>query len=112
MQHVLGGYRSKAKENSPFTSFSFRQDIVSGYSDGGSIIEIDISGLRKAIQSGEVTDVAILNPKQIERLINNSTVEGAYFKNKALEWAKRDEEYLIKGEIPKEFIKIRKGGEK
>ncbi len=112
VQHVLGGYRSKAKENSPFTSFSFRQDIVSGYSDGGSIIEIDISGLRKAIQSGEVTDVAILNPKQIERLINNSTVEGAYFKNKALEWAKRDEEYLIKGEIPKEFIKIRKGGEK
>ena len=112
VQHILGGFRKNAKNNSPFTSFSFKEDVANKYSYNNDIIEVDISGLRKAIQSGEVTDVAILSPKRIKELISNSNTETDFWKNRALKWSKRDEEYLIKGEIPKEFIKIRREEEK
>lgn len=69
---------------------------------------MDISGLRKAIQSGEVNDVVILSPKQIERLIKNDKIQSDFWKKRALSWTKRDSEYLIRGEIPSRFIKIKK----
>lgn len=105
-EHILGGYRKGAKGNSPYTSFTFNSDIVTGYGD--NLIEIDISGLRKAIQSGDVTDVAILSPKQIERLIKNDKIQSDFWKKRALNCTKRDSEYLIRGEIPSQFIKINK----
>ena len=105
-EHILGGYRKGAKGNSPYTSFTFNSDIVAGYGD--NLIEIDISGLRKAIQSGDVTDVAILSPKQIERLIKNDKIQSDFWKKRALNWTKRDSEYLIRGKIPSQFIKINK----
>ncbi|MBI6871350.1 hypothetical protein [Clostridium aciditolerans] len=104
-EHILGGYRKGAKGNSPYTSFTFNKGIVEGY--GNNLIELDISGLRKAIQSGEVTDVAILSPKQIERLIKNDKLQSDFWKKRALNWTKRDSEYLIRGEVPSEFIKIK-----
>lgn len=67
---------------------------------------MDISGLRKAIQSGEVTDVAILSPKQIKKLIINDSIQTEYWKKRALSWTQRDSEYLIRGIIPKEYITI------
>ena len=105
-EHILGGYRKGAKGNSPYTSFTFNRDIIAGYGD--NVIEIDISGLRKAIQSGEINDVAILSPKQIERLIKNDKIQSDFWKKRALSWTKRDSEYLIRGEIPSRFIKIKK----
>lgn len=75
-EHILGGYRKGAKGNSPYTSFTFNDDIIQGY--GNSHIEVDISGLRKAIQSEEVTDVAILSPKQIKKLIINNSMQSEY----------------------------------
>lgn len=103
-EHILGGFRKGAKGNSPYTSFTFNNDIIQGY--GNSHIEVDISGLRKAIQSGEVTDVAILSPKQIKKLIINDSMQSDYWKKRALSWTQRDSEYLIRGIIPKEYIKI------
>lgn len=103
-EHILGGYRRGAKGNSPYTSFTFNDTIVQGY--GNSHIEVDISGLRKAIQAGEVTDVAILSPKRIEKLIINDSIQSSYWKNKALNWTQRDSEYLIRGIIPKKYITI------
>ena len=106
-QHILGGYRKKAKDNSPFTSFSFKQSIANKYFHK-TTIEVDISRLRKDIQTGKVTNVAILSPKRIKQLINDDSTQTDYWKKRALKWTQRDGEYLIKGEIPKEFIKIRK----
>ncbi len=103
VEHVLGGYRLAAKENSPFTSFGNRK-VASNY--GRHIIEIDLPGLRKAIQSGEVTGVVILSPKQVRRLIKSSTLETDHWKNLALKWATRDNEYLIRGVIPEKFVKL------
>jgi hypothetical protein len=103
-EHILGGYRRGAKGNSPYTSFTSNQSIVSGY--GNNLISVDISRLRKAIQSGEVTGVAILSPKQIQKLIRNDNSQSDYWKSRALSWTKRDSEYLIRGIIPREFITI------
>ncbi len=103
-EHILGGYRKCAKGNSPYTSFAFDQSIISGY--GNNVISVDISRLRKAIQSGEVTGVAILSPKQIQKLIRNDNSQSDHWKSMALKWTKRDSEYLIRGIIPREFITI------
>ncbi|OLF98682.1 hypothetical protein CHCC20331_3729 [Bacillus paralicheniformis] len=51
-------------------------------------------------------DIVILSPKQIERLIKNDTRQSEYWKNKALKWTQRDTEYFVKGEVPKQFIKV------
>ncbi|MDE1418929.1 ribonuclease YeeF family protein [Bacillus licheniformis] len=103
-EHVLGGYRKGGKSNSPYTSFTINQKVAKGYGD--NTIELDISALRKAIRSGEVKDIVILSPKQIERLIKNDTRQSEHWKNKALKWTQRDTEYFVKGEVPKQFIKL------
>lgn len=100
----MGGDRRGAKGNSPYTSFTFKEDVIDGY--GKNTIKIDISGLRKSIQSGETTDVVILTPKRIEKMIKNDRQQSEFWKNRALSWTKRDSEYLIKGKIPSKFIKI------
>lgn len=81
-EHVLGGYRKGGKSNSPYTSFTINQKVAKGY--GKNTIELDISALRKAIRSGEVKDIVILSPKQIERLIKNDTRQSEHWKNNGL----------------------------
>ncbi|MCY8499882.1 T7SS effector LXG polymorphic toxin [Bacillus atrophaeus] len=103
-EHILGGYRRGGKSNSPYTSFTINKKIAKGYGD--YTIELDISALRKAIRFGELKGVAILNPKQIERLIKNDTKQTDNWKKKALKWTNRDTEYFVKGEIPKEYFKM------
>lgn len=102
-EHILGGFRSAAKSNSPYTSFTVNKNVVKSYGD--NTIELDFPALRKAIRSGELKDVAILSPKQIERLIKNDK-HSNHWKNMALKWTKRDNEYLVRGEIPSKFIKV------
>lgn len=103
-EHILGGYRKGGKNNSPYTSFSINNNATVKYGD--NTIELDINRLRTAIRNGDVKDVAILNPKQIERLIEQDRLSTPYWKKLALKWTKRDNEYLIRGEIPKDYFKI------
>ncbi|MED1060375.1 pre-toxin TG domain-containing protein [Bacillus mycoides] len=105
-EHILGGYRRGAKHNSPYTSFSINPEVASNY--GKNIIDIDLPALRKGVREGEVTDVAILSPKQIERLIKQDSATTDHWKNLALNWTKRDTEYLIRGEIPSKYFNIKK----
>ncbi|EOO66991.1 hypothetical protein IKE_03019 [Bacillus cereus VD196] len=104
-EHILGGYRRGAKHNSPYTSFSIHPEVASNY--GKNIIDINLPALRTAIREGEVTDVAILSPKQIERLIKQDSATTDHWKNLALNWTKRDTEYLIRGEIPSKYFNIK-----
>ncbi|MCM3054851.1 MULTISPECIES: pre-toxin TG domain-containing protein [Bacillaceae] len=103
-EHILGGYRKGAKSNSPYTSFTNNKNVIGNY--GENAIELDISALRKDIQSGKVKDVVILSPKQIQKLIERDTVSSDFWKNRAINWTKRDNEYLIKGEVPSQYIKV------
>ncbi len=105
-EHILGGFRKGAKSNSPYTSFTDSKEVIVNY--GENSIKIDISALRQAIQSGELTDVVILSPKQIQRLIREDTTTTDHWKKMALKWTTRDNEYLIRGEVPSQFITILK----
>jgi hypothetical protein len=102
-EHILGGYRKKAKSNSSFTSFTPSEEIAEGY--GKTLLKLDLPRLRKAIQSGRVQGVAILSPKIIRKLFERDSRNTVHWKNMAQKWSNRDGEYLIKGEIPKEFFR-------
>ncbi|MEC1940089.1 ribonuclease YeeF family protein [Bacillus velezensis] len=102
-EHILGGFRGAAKSNSPYTSFTINKNVITSYGDRS--IELNLPALRKAIRSGEVKGVAILSPKQVERLIRNDK-HSDYWKKRALSWTKRDTEYLVRGEIPSEYFKL------
>ncbi|MDM5200696.1 pre-toxin TG domain-containing protein [Fictibacillus enclensis] len=102
-EHILGGFRKGAKSNSPYTSFTVNRKVVEGYGD--NTIELNLPELRKAIQSGEVKDVAILSQKKIKKLIERDNTSD-FWKSKALSWTARDNEYLVRGEVPSKFIKI------
>ncbi|MDQ0214638.1 hypothetical protein J2S13_001035 [Oikeobacillus pervagus] len=104
IEHILGGYRKGAKSNSPYTSFTNNKNVIGNY--GENSIELDISALRKDIQSGKVKDVVILSPKQIQKLIERDVISSDFWKNRAINWTKRDNEYLIKGEVPSQYIKV------
>lgn len=103
-EHILGGYRKGAKSNSPYTSFTNNKNVIGNY--GENAIELDISALRKDIQSGKVKDVAIFSPKQIQKLIERDLVSSDFWKKSAINWTKRDNEYLIKGEVPSQYIYV------
>ena len=101
-EHVLGGYRRGAKGNSPFTSLTPNASTAADY--GSEVAGVNISALRQAIRSGEVTGVAVLNQRQIQRLIRNNSNLSDYWKNLASKWAARDGEFLIRGTVPERFI--------
>ena len=103
-EHILGGYRKGAKSNSPYTSFTNNNNVIGNY--GENTIELDISALRKDIQSGKVKDVVILSPKQIQKLIELDIISCGFWKNRAINWTERDNEYLIKGVVPSQYIKV------
>ncbi|MDX5484869.1 T7SS effector LXG polymorphic toxin [Bacillus pumilus] len=103
-EHILGGYRKGAKSNSPYTSFTNNKNVIGNY--GENAIELNISALRKDIQSGKLKDVVVLSPKQIQKLIERDVISSDFWKKRAINWTKRDNEYLIKGEVPSQYIKV------
>ncbi|MFE5473750.1 hypothetical protein [Bacillus safensis] len=94
----------RAKSNSPYTSFTNNKNIIGNY--GENAIELNISALRKDIQSGKLKDVVILSPKQIQKLIERDVTSSDFWKKRAINGTKRDNEYLIKGEVPSQYIKV------
>jgi hypothetical protein len=103
-EHVLGGFRRGAKSNSPFTSFTPQRATAAGY--GSEVVSVDIAVLRKAIRSGEVTGVAVLNQRQIQRLIGQNPHLSDFWKGRASRWSSRDQEFLIRGTIPERFFSV------
>jgi hypothetical protein len=102
-EHILGGFRRGAKSNSPFTSMTPNAATAASY--GSDVISVNISALRQGIQSGEVTGVAILNQRQIQRLIQQNPNLSDYWKALASKWSARDGEFLIRGIVPERFIR-------
>ncbi len=103
-EHILGGYRRGAKSNSPFTSFTPDGKVAGGY--GGQTVTIDLNALQRAISSGEVKGVQILDQAAVQQAIRNDPLLSDHWKNLASRWAARDQEVLIQGVVPKRFIKV------
>ena len=108
-EHVLGGFRKGAKSNSPYISFTGDEGIIANY--GSKIIKVDLNRLVADINSGKLRGVEVLNPEQVQAAIQSDSSACVYWKGLALKWAKRDNEYLIKGVIPQGYIKIIEGGD-
>lgn len=120
-EHVL----NVKKENSPYISTTPNEENLKLY--GGQQIKIDLEGLQSAIDKGEVNAQifhqdqivdeikSVLNEKA--RTLNelqskqgvsqkriNKLVDKIEYLQAAIENTQRDQEILIKGTIPKEFI--------
>ncbi|MEL6106323.1 MAG: RHS repeat-associated core domain-containing protein [Planctomycetota bacterium] len=102
--HVLGSYRRKRKANSPFTSFTKSEGKAAAWTpDDGKVIEVDLDRLQKAIDAGDLPDVKIHHQDDI--LASIQELPDNNFKSRALNFAKDQDEVLIRGIIPKEFLK-------
>lgn len=91
------------KANSPYTSVG-TSGVVFKYGEGKGVA-VDVAGLRKAILSGEVKDVEILEHDQVIKAIENSG-RRAHAIKMALRFVKHDNEFLIKGVVPNRFLRL------
>ncbi len=103
-EHVLGGFRGRAKSNSPFISLTPNGQVAAGY--GKNVIKVDLKGLRAAIRSGEVKGVRIYTPSQVRRAIQRDPNLTPHWKKMATSFAIRDNEYLIQGVVPSRFLTV------
>ena len=94
-EHILGGYRKGAKGNSPYTSFTYANGIVTNY--GNTVIKVDIKGLIDDVAKGKLKDVEVLTPIKVKEAIKSDTQLNYYWRNLALKWATRDNEWANKG---------------
>lgn len=103
-EHVLGGFRGPQKSNSPFISLTPDKIVASGY--GSSTVTVDLKRLRAAIRSGAVSGITVYTPSQVRRAIQSDPNLTDYWKNLATSWSRRDGEYLIRGVVPAQFVKV------
>lgn len=102
IQHLNEMYNRAAKKNSPYISMG-DGDVVGKYG-GGKGIEFDMEGLRKAIDTGEVKGVEIIEHSQLIKLIEESNLN-RNAKIMLRRFVEHDNEFLIKGKVPARFIK-------
>lgn len=102
-QHLNGGWFKSAKANSPFTSFSFDGEHIAKF--GNQRVILDLKGLREAVSRGELEGVEIIDHQDVLRHIHESKMPDMP-KSKIYNSAVRDKEIIVKGIIPKSFIKV------
>ena len=116
-QHIRGA--EPAKSDSPYTSFSADSNTPKSY--GNKKITVDSQRLKKDIDSGKLKDVEMVDQESIGGKLQKKIDEAQakYDSNPSKKNAKllerrkmdlkntqRDKEILIKGKVPKKYIKI------
>lgn len=107
--HLDGGWNAAFKGNSPYTSFSGTSDIervIAKY--GEYTITLELKELKKAIAAEEVKGVKVHELPDILKAIDENTDYKETAKRKHRAWAKRDNEVLVEGTIPRRFFKVEK----
>lgn len=102
IEHILS-QSPGVKGNSPFTSVG-TNGVVFKYGDGQGLM-VDIKSLRQAIQANRVHGVEIIEHRFLVESIQQSA-KSSFEKKMALRFAGKDNEFLIKGIVPKEFLKV------
>ncbi len=101
-EHALDSRHQGAKNNSPCTSIG-TNGVIQKYGNGSGIA-VDMVKLRRAIDAGEVAGVEIIEHSQlIEQILRSDKKMGE--KMMALNFARKDNEFLIKGVVPNRFLK-------
>ncbi len=92
------------KGNSPFTSFSANDGVIAKYGGGNGII-LRFLALKEAILLDKIQGVKIIElPELLQQIENSSLSKMAKTKHRA--WAIRDNEVLVRGVLPAEFITV------
>ena len=103
IEHILESADREVKAESPFISVGTK-NVVMKYGEGRGLA-IDMKGLRKAIASGEVTGVEIIEHQELLDYINDLKGYSKFDKTMAFRFARFDNEFLLKGIVPKRFLK-------
>ncbi|CAN5319316.1 hypothetical protein BH11CYA1_BH11CYA1_48240 [soil metagenome] len=101
-EHIVASKYPNPKNNSPFTSVG-TNGVIWKYGDGKGV-KIDMKSLREEIKSGELKGIEIIEHGNLIEAINQSKLS-AFDKKMALRFAEKDNEFLIKGTVPKRFLK-------
>lgn len=102
--HLDGGWNTAMKGNSPFTSFSANDGVIAKYGGGNGII-LRVLALKEAILLDKLQGVKIIELAELLEQIENSNLS-KMAKTKHRAWAIRDNEVLVRGVIPAEFITV------
>jgi hypothetical protein len=103
VEHVNGGWSKAAKAHSPYTSFG-HDGVVGKY--GGKEIKVDLDKLRSAIAGNDLQGVQVVEHGEIIEAIQNDLKLPKGVKTKLTNWVTADQEVLVKGVIPSQFIQI------
>lgn len=118
--HIRGS--EPLKSESPYTSFSSDKPGSAKKVYGDKTIELDIKKLEADIKNGKVKDVEIIDSKDVQKTMQKEVdiAKDRYDKNpteknakrlenaeRDLENTTRDNEILIKGKVPEEYLKIK-----
>ncbi len=101
-EHIVASKYPNPKNNSPFTSVG-TNGVIWKYGDGKGI-KIDMKSLREEINSGKATGIEIIEHSDLIKAIQQSELSD-FDKRMALRFAGKDNEFLIKGTVPKRFLK-------
>jgi len=104
VNHINPSLNWDVKGHSPYTSFSEKSKEVA-LSFGKTHITLDLKALRHDIESGALKDVEIIDQADIAAHIQRSS-QGKVLRDHALECSQRECEVLIKGIIPKRYLKV------
>lgn len=104
-EHLNASWCKAQKANSPYTSFSVENgQLVTKY--GGQRIELDLPALEAELAAGKSPVVAIHRTEDIVKSIIEHPTFPAHTKEFFINCARKDNEILIEGIIPKRFLKI------
>ena len=104
VEHINPLLDFNAKGHSPYTSFSESSSEVA-MSFGKTHITLDLKAMRHDIASGALKDVEIIDQADMAAHIQCSR-KGEIARQHALECSRAEREVLIKGVIPKKYLKV------
>ncbi|CAN5119949.1 hypothetical protein BH11CYA1_BH11CYA1_49350 [soil metagenome] len=104
VEHINPLINANAKGHSPYTSFSELSSEVA-MSFGKTHITLDLKALRHDIASGALKNVEAIDQADMAAHIQRS-MKGEIHKQHALECARAEREVLIKGIIPKKYLRV------
>ena len=105
VDHVCGYFYDKAKTHSPFTSLTIKEGLIVKF--GNEKITVNLDNLRKAIKQQEIAGTEIIEHDELLELIKNSH-QSEHKKRRAIKYATKEHEMLVKGVIPARFLEIGK----
>jgi len=104
-EHLNGRWCKTQKANSPYTSFGFdKGHIVAKY--GADYVELDLVGLEAEMAAGKSPVVGIHKLDAILKSIEEQPTFPQTTKKYLANCAKKDNEIMIEGVIPKRFLKV------